>query len=389
MVQGIAILGSTGSIGRQTLEIIDQFPDRLKAVSLVGGENVQLLAEQVRKYQPIMAVIAKGELLPELKKLVGETKTILLGGETSIAEAITLTEVTTVVAAISGAAGLKPTLQAIAHGKDIALANKESLVTAGHLVMKTVQEKKVKLLPVDSEHSAIFQCLGNQSKFLDGIILTGSGGPFRGWNKKQLVNVTPEMALKHPNWSMGSKITIDSATLINKGLEVIEAHWLFGVPYDKIEVVIHPQSIIHSMVRFYDGSVLAQMGYPDMRLPILYALTWPERWMTNWKKLDFYNIAKLTFEKPDYDAFPGLKLAYEVGITGGSGPAIFNAANEKAVELFLQRKIKFTQIVELIDLCLQNFSIISNPSLEEILELDQLARKMVDNIVRADYFNKA
>lgn len=386
MVQGIAILGSTGSIGRQTLEVIEQFPNQLKAVSLVGGTNVKLLAEQVHKYQPLLAAIAREDLLPELKKLVGGTKTILLCGETGITEAIKLSEVTTVVAAISGAAGLNPTLQAIDFGKNIALANKETLVTAGHLVMDAVRKKNVKLLPVDSEHSAIFQCICNQYKYLDGIILTASGGPFRGWNKEQLSNVTPDMALKHPNWSMGAKITVDSATLINKGLEVIEAHWLFDVPYDKIEVVIHPQSIIHSLVRFKDTSVIAQMGYPDMRLPILYALTWPERWSTSWNKLDFHSITNLTFEKPDFDAFPGLKLAYEVGISGGTGPTIFNAANEKAVELFLKRIIKFNQIVELIEFCLQDIPIIHNPSLEEIVESDLLVREMVENKVKADYF---
>ncbi|HHU33026.1 MAG: 1-deoxy-D-xylulose-5-phosphate reductoisomerase [Zhaonellaceae bacterium] len=385
-MQGIAILGSTGSIGKQTLEVIEQFPERLQAVSLVAGENFELLAQQVKKYHPKIAVIAKEELLSPLKALVGDTKTVLLAGEAGIKEALEISEVTTVLAAISGSAGLKPTLQAIKYGKKVALANKETLVTAGHIVMENVQEKNVQLLPVDSEHSAIFQCLANQNKFLEKLILTASGGPFRGWPKERLAQVTPEMALKHPNWSMGSKITIDSATLINKGLEVIEAHWLFNMPYDRIEVIIHPQSIIHSMIMFKDTSVIAQMGYPDMRLPILYAISWPERWSTGWDRLDFSSISGLTFEKPDYDVFPGLKLAYEVGAAGGTAPTIFNAANEKAVELFLNGRIKFPRIVELIEFCLQYIPIKQRPSLEEILELDLFVRKMVDNKVKTDYF---
>jgi 1-deoxy-D-xylulose-5-phosphate reductoisomerase len=381
MVQGIAVLGSTGSIGRQTLDVIETFPKRLQAVSLVAGSNIKLLAEQIHKFRPQMAVIGKEELLPELKALVGETETILLSGSKGIKEAMGLSQVKTVLAAISGAAGLEPTLQAIDLGKKIALANKETLVTAGHLVMEAVREKNIRLLPVDSEHSAIFQCISEKDNYLDSIILTASGGPFRGWTKKALARVTPEMALKHPNWSMGSKITIDSSTLINKGLEVIEAHYLFNIPYSKIEVVVHPQSIIHSMVRFRDTSVIAQMGYPDMRLPILYALSWPERWKTNWEQLDFTSLSGLTFEKPDLAAFPGLKLAYEVGATGGTAPAIFNAANEKAVELFLNKKIDFNRIVELIEFALQSLSIKQEPSLEEILEIDLKAREIVENKV--------
>ncbi len=385
MMQGIAILGSTGSIGSQTLEVVDNFPDKLSVASLVAGTNIILLAKQIHKYQPKIAVIAEKSLLPDLKSLVGNTSTLLLSGHEGIKEAIGLPEATTVLAAISGAAGLKPVLYAIDSGKKIALANKETLVSAGHLVMELSAKRNVNILPVDSEHSAIFQCISNGRSQIDSVILTASGGPFRGWSSGQLKDVTPQMALNHPTWAMGSKITIDSATLINKGLEVIEAHWLFEMPYNKIEVVVHPQSIIHSMVRFKDTSIMAQMGYPDMRLPILYALSWPEKWKTNWAKLDFTALSGLTFEKPDLNAFPGLRLAYEAGAAGGIASTVFNAANEAAVNSFLNNEITFNQITELIELSLQDISPNKNPSLEEIIEADYLARKIVESRVRTGY----
>lgn len=377
MKKNIALLGSTGSIGRQTLEVVDTYPEKIKVCSLVAHSNIDLFSQQILKYRPQVAVLTKKELLPTLLQKVGDVETRILAGEEFVSTALEIPEVNMVVSAISGVAGLKPTLYAIELGKDIALANKETLVAAGQLVMERAKNRGVKIIPVDSEHSAVFQCLQQQDELMEGIILTASGGPFRGWKKEQLERVTPEMALKHPNWKMGSKITVDSATLINKGLEVIEAHWLFDVPYDDIQVVIHPQSIVHSLVRFKDGSVLAQLGLPDMKLPILYAFSWPERWKNNWPRLDLVEIGQLIFEKPDHNTFPGLNLAYHVGKTGGTAPCIFNAANEQAVELFLEGHLRFNQIVESIEYCLNQIEIKSYSHLEEILEINLTVREMV------------
>lgn len=384
MEKNIALLGSTGSIGRQTLEVVDAFPGRLKICSLVAHSNIELFSQQILKYRPQVAVLVNKELFPALLQKVGDVNTKILAGEEAIIEALAIPEVNMVVSAISGVAGLKPTLEAIELGKDIALANKETLVAAGQLVMERVQNQGVKILPVDSEHSAIFQCIQRQNNLMESIILTASGGPFRGWKKEQLEHVTPEMALQHPNWKMGAKITVDSATLINKGLEVIEAHWLFGVPFEDIEVVIHPQSIVHSLVRFQDGSIIAQLGLPDMKLPILYALSWPRRWKTNWKKLNLAEIGHLVFEEPDYESFPGLKMAYQVGKTGGTAPCIFNSANEQAVQLFLKGLLGFNEIVQSIDYCLNHMEIKPYSTLEEILEIDLKVREMVIKNVRKD-----
>lgn len=378
MNKGIALLGSTGSIGRQTLEVVDAFPEQLKIHALVAGSNIELLSRQILFYKPQVAVIADRHLLPALQQKLGNVKTKILAGEEGIREAVALPEVDIVITAVSGVCGLRPTLEAIRLGKNIALANKETLVAAGQLVMEEARKNGVAILPVDSEHSAIFQCLQNQAEFAESIILTASGGPFRGWQKEQLSKVTPQMALRHPNWIMGSKITVDSATLVNKGLEVIEAHWLFAMPLSKIEVLVHPQSIIHSLVRFRDGSMLAQLGLPDMRLPIQYALTWPARWENKWQRLDLTMVGQLTFEKPDYDNFPGLKLAYQAGLAGGTAPCIYNAANEKAVQLFLAGRIGFTQISELIEYSLDTIEHSSNPELEEILTTDLKVREIVE-----------
>ncbi|MDS1029086.1 1-deoxy-D-xylulose-5-phosphate reductoisomerase [Bacillota bacterium LX-D] len=377
MKKGIALLGSTGSIGCQTLQVVDQFKDDLEVHALVAGSNVDALSKQILVYHPKVAVLVNQELFPKLVQNVGNSRTKLLTGEEGMLEAVSLSEVDTVVAAISGFVGLKPTLEAIKLGKNIALANKETLVAAGQIVMREAAHQKVNLLPVDSEHSAIFQCMDNKIDLVESIIITASGGPFRGCKKEQLLTVKPETALKHPNWAMGAKITIDSATMVNKGLEVIEAHWLFNMPYENIEVVVHPQSIIHSLVKFRDGSLLAQMGLPDMRLPIQYALTWPTRWNNNWERLDLAKIGQLTFEKPNDASFPALKMAYEVGRIGGTAPCIYNAANEQAVQFFLDKQIGFLEITDLIRYCLDELEIVSDPTLEEIFEVDKIARQKV------------
>ena len=382
MKKKLAILGSTGSIGRQTLEVVDRFPHLFEVVALVAGSNVNLLAEQINKYQPALAGIANQEKEKELKELVKVKNIELTSGPSALLQGATVEEAQVVVTSVTGTVGLVPTVAAIKKGKDIALANKETLVAAGELITTLVKEMGVKILPVDSEHSAIFQCLqGAPSKGLAKIILTASGGPFRGKSREDLVKVTREMALNHPNWSMGRKITIDSATMMNKGLEVMEARWLFGLDYDHIEVVIHPQSIIHSMVEFADGSILAQLGLPDMRLPIQYALSYPERWSNDFPKLDFRQYSQLTFAEPDMDTFSCLSLAFEAGRSGGTLPAVLNAANEEAVALFLDGKIKFLQIPQLIEKTMNDHIIISNPSLEEILEADYLAREQVKKLL--------
>ncbi len=367
----IAILGSTGSIGTQTLEIVRNNAD-LSVVALAAGRNVELMEKQIREFAPKLAVMWSREAAEDLRARIKDTDVKVACGMDGLIEAATLPEAEVLVTAIVGMIGIRPTIAAINAGKTITLANKETLVCAGHIIMPLIKEKKVPLLPVDSEHSAIFQSLQGQPKErLARILLTASGGPFRGKKREELVNIRPEDALKHPNWSMGRKITIDSSTLVNKGLEVMEAHWLFETPYDKIQVVVQPQSVIHSMVEYEDGGIMAQLGTADMKLPIQYALFYPDRRFLPGKRLDFYELSRITFEKPDTDTFRGLLLGYRAGETGGSMPTVYNAANEMAVSLFLDRKIGYLKITELIEECMEAHKLIVNPSVEEILQTEQ------------------
>lgn len=367
----IAILGSTGSIGTQTLEIVRNNAD-LSVVALAAGRNVELMEKQIREFVPKLAVMWSKEAAEDLRARIKDTDVKVACGMEGLIEAATLPEAEVLVTAIVGMIGIRPTIAAINAGKTIALANKETLVCAGHIIMPLIKEKKVPLLPVDSEHSAIFQSLQGQPKErLAKILLTASGGPFRGKKREELVNIRPEDALKHPNWSMGRKITIDSSTLVNKGLEVMEAHWLFDTPYDKIQVVVQPQSVIHSMVEYEDGGIMAQLGTADMKLPIQYALFYPDRRFLPGKRLDFYELSGITFEKPDTDTFRGLLLGYRAGETGGSMPTVYNAANEMAVSLFLDGKIGYLKITELIEECMEAHKLIVNPSVEEILQTEQ------------------
>ncbi len=367
----IAILGSTGSIGTQTLEIVRNNAD-LSVVALAAGRNVELMEKQIREFAPKLAVMWSKEAAEDLRARIKDTDVKVACGMEGLIEAATLPEAEVLVTAIVGMIGIRPTIAAINAGKTIALANKETLVCAGHIIMSLIKEKKVPLLPVDSEHSAIFQSLQGQPKErLAKILLTASGGPFRGMKREELVNIRPEDALKHPNWSMGRKITIDSSTLVNKGLEVMEAHWLFDTPYDKIQVVVQPQSVIHSMVEYEDGGIMAQLGTADMKLPIQYALFYPDRRFLPGKRLDFYELSGITFEKPDTDTFRGLLLGYRAGETGGSMPTVYNAANEMAVGLFLDGKIGYLKITELIEECMEAHKLIVNPSVEEILQTEQ------------------
>lgn len=367
----IAILGSTGSIGTQTLEIVRNNAD-LSVVALAAGRNVELMEKQIREFAPKFAVMWSKEAAEDLRARIKDTDVKVACGMEGLIEAATLPEAEVLVTAIVGMIGIRPTIAAINAGKTIALANKETLVCAGHIIMSLIKEKKVPLLPVDSEHSAIFQSLQGQPKErLAKILLTASGGPFRGMKREELVNIRPEDALKHPNWSMGRKITIDSSTLVNKGLEVMEAHWLFDTPYDKIQVVVQPKSVIHSMVEYEDGGIMAQLGTADMKLPIQYALFYPDRRFLPGKRLDFYELSGITFEKPDTDTFRGLLLGYRAGETGGSMPTVYNAANEMAVSLFLDGKIGYLKITELIEECMEAHKLIVNPSVEEILQTEQ------------------
>lgn len=367
----IAILGSTGSIGTQTLEIVRNNED-LSVVALAAGRNVELMEKQIREFAPKLAVMWSKEAAEDLRARIKDTDVKVVCGMEGLIEAATLPEAEVLITAIVGMIGIRPTIAAINAGKTIALANKETLVCAGHIIMPLIKEKKVPLLPVDSEHSAIFQSLQGQPKErLAKILLTASGGPFRGMKREELVNIRPEDALKHPNWSMGRKITIDSSTLVNKGLEVMEAHWLFDTPYDKIQVVVQPQSVIHSMVEYEDGGIMAQLGTADMKLPIQYALFYPDRRFLPGKRLDFYELSGITFEKPDTDTFRGLLLGYRAGETGGSMPTVYNAANEMAVGLFLDGKIGYLKITELIEECMEAHKLIVNPSVEEILQTEQ------------------
>lgn len=381
-MKAITLLGSTGSIGTQTLDIVSQHPDKFRLVGLAAGRNVEMLAQQVRQFRPEIVAICDEDKLPELKAAIADLdpQPILLAGDAGIIEVARYGDAEAVVTGIVGCAGLLPTIAAIEAGKDIALANKETLIAGGPVVNPLVEKHGVKLLPADSEHSAIFQCLqGVPQGGLKKIILTASGGAFRDWPVEKLAEAKVSDALKHPNWSMGRKITIDSATLMNKGLEVIEAHYLFGADYDDIEIVIHPQSIIHSLIELQDTSVLAQLGWPDMRLPLLYAMSWPERIYTDWERLDLVKAGSLTFREPDHNKYPCMQLAYAAGRAGGSMPAVLNAANEQAVALFLDEKIGFLDIPRCIEWVCDRHRTDhqQNPSLDDILASDKWARQEV------------
>ena len=373
----IAILGSTGSIGTQTLEIVREQGDLL-VTALAAGNNIALLEEQIREFRPALVSVRDESSAKELRLRTADLQVEVLSGMEGLLAVATEPESEVLVTAIVGMLGIRPTIAAIEAGKTIALANKETLVTAGHLIMPLAKEKNVRILPVDSEHSAIFQSLDvSKGNRIAKLLLTASGGPFRGKTKSELSQIAVEDALKHPNWTMGRKITIDSATLVNKGLEVMEAKWLFDVELSQIEVVVHPQSVIHSAVEYEDGAVIAQLGTPDMRLPIQYALYYPQRRPLSGKRLDLFSLGQLTFEKPDTDTFWGLALAYEAMQRGGNIPTVYNAANEKAVSLFLERKISYPQITEIIAFCMEQIPLIEAPGLEQILETEASVYEMI------------
>ena len=376
----IAILGSTGSIGTQTLEVVRNNREELEVVSLAAGSNVEILEKQIREFHPELVCVYKEEAAAELKSRIKDTQTRVVSGMDGLIEAAVIESADIVVTAFVGMIGIVPTIEAIKAGKDIALANKETLVTAGHIIMPLAAQMGVSILPVDSEHSAIFQSLqGNDHGALHKILLTASGGPFRGKKSEELMEIKVEDALKHPNWSMGRKITIDSSTMVNKGLEVIEAKWLFDVDVDRVQVVVQPQSIIHSMVEYVDGAIIAELGTPDMKLPIQYALYYPERRFLPGDRVDFWTLGKLEFEKPDTDTFYGLELAYEAGRKGGSLPTVFNAANELAVSQFLNREIKYLEITEIIEDCMKAHKNIENPTLEQILETEAATYERINS----------
>ncbi|MBR1590374.1 MAG: 1-deoxy-D-xylulose-5-phosphate reductoisomerase [Acidaminococcaceae bacterium] len=392
-MKNISVLGSTGSIGRQTLEVAAANPEQLKIRVLAAHKNAALMLQQIREFQPDFAVLTDTEAAAALKKQY-HGRTEILSGQEGLLAAATYEKADTVLGAMVGYAGLRPTLAAVKAGKDIALANKETLVAAGHLVMKAVAENHVSLLPVDSEHSAIFQSLragyhpclsftenGRDSSEVRRLILTASGGPFRGKKRDELKQVTLAQCLKHPNWNMGPKVTIDSSTLANKGLEVMEAHWLFNMPYEKIDVVVHPQSIVHSLVEFTDGAVVAQLGIPDMKLPIQYALSYPDRYDCSFGQLNLVKCGTLTFEEPDREAFPSLQIAVDCGKAGGSLPCAFNAANEECVTAFLEEKIGYLDIPEIVKRVLETHVRISHPDLDEIEETDSSVRRSANEII--------
>lgn len=375
----IAILGSTGSIGTQTLEIVRENPD-LQVVGLAAGNNVELLEKQIREFKPRLVSLQSKKACKELAERIKDIQVEIVPGMEGLIQIAEMEESEVLVTAIVGMIGIRPTIAAIQKKKDIALANKETLVTAGHIIMPMAAEYGVSILPVDSEHSAIFQSMQGENKNrVDKLLITASGGPFRGKTKEQLENIQVEDALKHPNWSMGNKITIDSATLVNKGLEVMEAKWLFDMDLDRIQIVVHPQSIIHSMVQYVDGGIIAQLGTPDMKLPIQYALFYPDRRPMNGKRVDFYELGSITFEKPDIETFTGLKLALQAAKQGGSIPTVFNAANEKAVSLFLNRKIRFLQIPEVIGQCMEAHKRIENPTVADILDTEQATYEFIQS----------
>lgn len=380
ILKKISLLGSTGSIGTQTLDVVEQHSDQFEVVALSAGHNIEKVMEQAKRHRPKLISVATKELADELKlHLPASTKVTY--GEEGLVEVATASDANIVVTAIVGSRGLSSTLAAIEEGKTIGLANKETLVTAGHIVMDRARNKNVTILPVDSEHSAIFQCLnGENVSQIDHITLTASGGSFRDYSREQLEQVTVEQALKHPNWSMGAKITIDSATMANKGLEVIEAHWLFDLSYDQIDVIIHPESIIHSYVNFKDRSVIAQLGMPDMRVPIQYALTYPNRLTNHTERLDLAQISKLNFRKIDFDRYPMLRLAFECGKAGLSAPTVYNAANEVAVDRFLRGEISFLAIEQVVEEVLAKHTNCNVDRIEDIIAVDQEARAIAARI---------
>lgn len=376
----IGIMGSTGSIGTQTLDVVRNHPEDFCVTALSAGRNIRLLEEQIREFSPKLAVVGDEELAKELRIRVNDLNVKVCSGMEGLLEMAVQPEMEIVVTAIVGMIGIRPTMEAIRAGKDIALANKETLVTAGHLIMPLAKEHHVQILPVDSEHSAVFQCLHRENReAVHKLLITASGGPFRGKTRAELADVTLADALKHPNWSMGRKITIDSATLVNKGLEVMEAKWLFDVELDQIQVVVQPQSIIHSMVEFEDGAVMAQLGTPDMRLPIQYALYYPERKYLPGDRLDFQTLSQITFEQPDMDTFEGLPLAISAAKTGGSMPTVFNAANERAVAKFLRKEIRFLDIYEIIRTSMERHHVIADPDLTEVLQTEQETYEWIES----------
>ena len=380
MKKNISILGSTGSIGTPTLQIAEEYSNQINVVALSANSNISLLEEQSRKFNPEIVCVANEKKADELKIKLADTNIKVVSGRKGLIECATAKNADTVVTAVVGISGLEPTIEAIKAKKDIALANKETLVTGGHIVTRLARENGVKILPVDSEHSAIFQSLmGNEKRAVKKILLTASGGPFIGKKRNELENIKPADALKHPNWNMGAKVTIDSSTLVNKGLEVIEAKWLFDVDIDNIEVLVHRQSIVHSMVEYVDNGVIAQLGTPDMRLPIQFALTYPNRLPMKQNEIDFEKIGQLTFEKPDTETFFALEVAKKAGREGGILPTIFNSADEMAVELFLEGKMKYTQISDAISYAVNTVKNIENPTLEQIFEADKEAREIVLN----------
>ena len=373
----IAILGSTGSIGTQTLEVVRGNQD-IQVMALAAGSNIELLEAQIREFRPVLAAVWEEEKAKELRENIKDLNVKVVSGMDGLKDVAVQKDTEILVTAIVGMIGILPTIEGIRAGKNIALANKETLVTAGHIIMPLAKEYGVSILPVDSEHSAIFQSLqGGQHQAVSKILLTASGGPFRGKKREELLHIQVEDALKHPNWEMGRKITIDSSTMVNKGLEVIEAKWLFDVSVDQIQVVVQPQSIIHSMVEYVDGAVIAQLGTPDMKLPIQYALYYPHRKELNTKRVDFFELGQITFEKPDMDTFKGLKLAYEASDRGGNIPTAFNAANELAVAKFLDRKIKYLDIPDIIEYAMNEVDFIDNPSVDEILDTEKNVYEMI------------
>ncbi len=378
----ISLLGSTGSIGTKVLDVVRRSKGRFSVNGLAAGENVELLAEQIRQFRPEIVSVMTAELADQVRSMTGLADTRVLYGKEGYIEVATVDDADLVVSAMVGAAGLIPTLAALEAGKDVALANKESLVTAGPLVTSLAREKGAALIPIDSEHSAIFQCLrGHRKEDVRRIVLTASGGPFKDRNKDELVKVTPEEAVRHPKWSMGAKISVDSATLMNKGLEVIEARWLFDISVDRIDVVVHPQSIVHSMVEFIDGSVLAQMGIPDMRVPIAYALAWPGRLELDLPSLNLIESGSLSFEMPHFEKFPCLGLAYDAARKGGTATTALNAANEVAVEAFLQGRMSFTAIQEVVREVIEAFPVEEIRDLDDVLKADALARLRAEGII--------
>ncbi len=381
----LAILGSTGSIGTQTLEVVRNYREDFEIITLAAGSNIDLLEQQLREFQPKLVCVYKEEAAKELQERIQDTGERVVTGMDGLMEAAVAEEADIVVTAFVGMIGIKPTIEAIKAGKDIALANKETLVTAGHIIMPLAREKNVKILPVDSEHSAIFQCLnGEKRSQIHKILLTASGGPFRGYTREQMRDVTVEQALQHPNWSMGKKITIDSATMVNKGLEVIEAKWLFDVELEQIQPVVQPQSLIHSMVEFEDGAIMAQLGTPDMKLPIQYALFYPDRRYLPGKRVDFTELTHIDFQIPDRKNFAGLDLAYQAGEIGGTMPTVFNAANEYAVARFLNREIGFLEITDSIAYAMEQHKVTQDPTVDQILETE----REVDELLKAAYANK-